>query len=501
MSNWAKAVKRSALGFMLAGCAVAQAAPWMETGDLRARHHLEALSAMGCFSGLTLTWPVNWSAVAQGMNGASDNCRASDHAAYLRAQLERAKNSSRTATVSVGGANQEPLFQHFAEQPRGEADGRVAVDVTGRRFAARVEAQYIDNDRDGREVRADGSFLAGRFGNWQLGVGAIDRWWGPGWQSSLALSNNARPVAGLWLGRQTPYAPQSRWLRWIGPWDFQVFGGQLEQDREIPDAKLIGARLTLRPASFLQLGFTRLFQWGGEGRSQSWSSLGDAIIGKDNGQQDDDGSGDNDPSNQVAGFDFRASFPVFGVPSGFYGQLMGEDEAGAMPSKFSGLFGIDVLTSIGAGSQRVFIEASDTVAGRLFGDARYGTAYEHGGYKSGFRYYGRNLATTYESDARTLSLGLQQFFRSGVVISATVTQATLNGDGGKRAVVEEDDGAEILQAVDEQDVLIAELRLEHDFLGGRLSWALAGTDEAIDTFAGKQDRFTAMAQWRHTFDW
>lgn len=499
MSNWAKAVKRSALGFMFAGCAVAQAAPWIETGDLRARHHLEALSAMGCFDGLTVTWPVNWSAVAAGLSDTSDNCRASDHAAYLRAQLERAKNSHRTATVSLGGANQEPLYQHFAEQPRGRADGRVAVDVTGRRFAARVEAQYIDNGRDDREVRADGSFAAGRFGNWQLGVGAIDRWWGPGWQSSLALSNNARPVAGLWVSRQTPYRPDSPWLSWIGPWDLQMFGGQLEQDRAIPDAKLLGARLTLRPARFLQIGFTRLFQWGGEGRSESWSSLGDALIGKDNGQQDD-GTGKNDPSNQVAGVDFRASFPVFGVPSGLYAQAMGEDEAGHLPSKYSALLGLDALTSLGQGSQRIFLEASDTVSGRAFGETHYHTAYEHFQYRSGFRYYGRNLATTYEGDARTVSLGLQQFFRSGVVFSATLTQANLNADGGKRAEVA-DGGAEILQAMEEQDVLIGELSLEHDFLGGRLGWTLAGTDEAINTFAGKQDRVTAMAQWNRTFDW
>jgi hypothetical protein len=49
--------------------AKATAAPWVETGDLRARHHIEALSALGCFEGLTLTWPVNWSAVARGLNG------------------------------------------------------------------------------------------------------------------------------------------------------------------------------------------------------------------------------------------------------------------------------------------------------------------------------------------------------------------------------------------------------------------------------------------------
>ena len=67
-------------------------------------------------------------------------------------------------------------------------------------------------------------------------------------------------MAGLWFGRQTHYAPSSPWLNWIGPWDFQAFVGQLEQDRAVPDAKLVGGRLTFRPASFLQIGLTRLFQ-------------------------------------------------------------------------------------------------------------------------------------------------------------------------------------------------------------------------------------------------
>lgn len=499
MVDWAKWLKGSAAVALVGWVSGAQAAPWVETGDLRARHHVEALSAMGCFKGLTLTWPLNWSAIAVGMSGMPEECRGSDHAAYLRAAMDQAKGQTRTATLTLGGANQEPLFSHFGSQPMGEADARMAVSYTGRRWAANIEAQYIDNDRDGTEVRADGSYVAGRFGNWQLGVGAIDRWWGPGWHSSLAWSSNARPVAGFWVSRQTPYAPQSRWLNWIGPWDLQMFGGQLEQDRGIPDAKLLGGRLTLRPASFLQIGFTRLFQWGGEGASESWGSLGDAIIGKDNGQTSGFDEGE-DPSNQLAGFDFRASFPLFGVPTSFYGQAMGEDEAGYMPSKYATQFGFDFLTHMGKGSQRFFIEGANTVAGDLFGNAREGVMYEHSRYTSGFRYYGRNLASTWESDAKVATLGVQQFFRSGVVFTAALSSATLNVDGGKRAQVHPD-GAEILQAVDEQDVILGELRLEHDFLGGRLTWALAATDDPVETFAGESERLTAMAQWRRTFDW
>ena len=99
-----------------------------------------------------------------------------------------------------------------------------------------------------------------------------------------------------------------------------------------------------------------------------------------------------------------------------------------------------------------------------------------------------------------MTLGGQQFFRNGIVFTASVTSATLNAEGGKRAQVEPD-GAEILQANAEQDIVLAELRLEHGLLGGRLTWALAATDEAVDTFAGEREQVTAMAQWRRTFDW
>ena len=88
MVDWAKWLKGSAAVALVGWVSGVQAAPWVETGDLRARHHVEALSAMGCFKGLTLTWPLNWSAIAVGMSGMPEECRSSDHVAYLRAAMD-----------------------------------------------------------------------------------------------------------------------------------------------------------------------------------------------------------------------------------------------------------------------------------------------------------------------------------------------------------------------------------------------------------------------------
>ncbi|EKF73303.1 hypothetical protein A11A3_14490 [Alcanivorax hongdengensis A-11-3] len=473
---------------------------------MTARHHVEALQSQGCLDGLTLTWPISWAAVMKSYRLAqarlpeprASQC-ANAHARYLQNALEQTRSQTRGSMVTIGGANQEPLFNGYGSVPEDRFASEVTVYGMGERWAGQLAVSYVDGDRDTQEIRADDTYLAGVVGNWQLGVGAIDRWWGPGWQSSLALSNNARPVPGLWLSRQIPYAPETPWLHWIGPWDLQLFAGQLEQNRAIPDAKLLGARFVFRPLRSLQIGLTRLAQWGGKGRPQDASAFWHALIGRDNGETSGLKPG-QDPSNQIAGFDFRYSMTPAGLPLGLYGQAMGEDEANGLPSKFSTLAGLDLVTAFGAGSQRYFVEATDAVAGSLSGNKRFNTAYEHSTYQSGFRYYGRNMATSWEGDGRAITLGVQQFFRNGVTVAANLSHATLNQDGKKRAVVV-NDGAEILQAATEQDVDLAQLRLEHDLLGGRLAWVATVTDEPVVTFFDKRERYTVGAQWTRNINW
>ena len=38
-------------------------------------------------------------------------------------------------------------------------------------------------------------------GNWSIAASTQDRWWGPGWDGSIILSNNARPIPSLTLDR------------------------------------------------------------------------------------------------------------------------------------------------------------------------------------------------------------------------------------------------------------------------------------------------------------
>jgi len=424
---------------------------------------------------------------------------SNQHSEYLQKALEATQQATTGAELTLGGATQEPLYTSFTSQVEDEATGQIALYSMGEHWAANLSVGYVDGERDDIHLRADGSYLAGIVGNWQLGVGAIDRWWGPGWQSSLALSNNARPVPGLWFSRQMPLAPESPWLSWIGPWDLQVIVGQLENDRAVPRALLLGGRFVFNPVDSLQIGLTRLAQWGGEGRPQDLDAFWNAVIGRDNGQTSGLKEGE-DPSNQIAGFDFRLSLNPGNVPVGVYGQFMGEDEAGGLPSKLSSLAGLDMVTGVGHGSQRFFLEATETVAGSWLSDRRLNVALEHGTYRSGFRHYGRTMTSTWEGDARAVTLGLQQFFRNGVTLGLNLSRATLNQDSTIRAVIAED-GAATLQSVAEQDISLAELRVQHPMLGGRLDWLLSATDEPVETVFEERERFTAGLQWTRPISW
>src|SRR5699024_6980092 len=151
----------------------------------------------------------------------------------------------------------------------------------------------------------------------------------------------SRPVYGLTAQRAEQKAFETPWLSWIGAWQYQAFAGQLDHYSAVPDAKLIGLRVTAQPLPYFELGASRAIQWGGEGRSQNWDSLWDAIIGNDNVYGDTE-----NPSNQIAGFDARLNLQsLTSVPFSLYGQYVGEDEAGGLPSKKMYLAGLDYSSS------------------------------------------------------------------------------------------------------------------------------------------------------------
>jgi hypothetical protein len=156
-------------------------------------------------------------------------------------------------------------------------------------------------------------------------------------------------------------------------------------------------RFTFQPFDRLEIGLSRGMQWGGEGRSESMSTFFKSLTSQ--GENTSEQSG-----NQLAGYDLRFNF-LQGLNYGasFYAQLIGEDEAGYLPSKFLSQAGFEYSAALSSGhSINTFIEHTNTVAGSI-GGKQFNTAYDHSVYKTGYRHRGRSMGATYDNDAKVIS--------------------------------------------------------------------------------------------------
>ncbi|MEP3589526.1 MAG: capsule assembly Wzi family protein [Marinobacter sp.] len=472
------------------------ASPWIEPGDARARFALQKLADRGHFDRTVSTWPVMWSSVAKDINDSvtSDVTATADAVAYLKAEQQAQFSGGTRAEITLAGSSEQPLVQGFGDSRQEEAQATLDLQWQGEYWALGLSPSVVANPTDDEEYRYDGSYLAVTLGNWVFGAGAIDRWWGPGWQSSLILSDNARPIPAVWLNRKRDHAPTTSWLSWIGPWNFTLFAGEFQDDRTIDRAKLIGMRFTFRPVQGLDIGLSRAIMFGGDGRPENGSALWDALIGKENGQQ---GEG-QDPGNQLGSIDVRYGFSLGNQSMGLYAQMMGEDEAGAFPARKSWLLGLDWTSSLLHSDQQWFLEYTNTTADDFLGEARPNVTYNHSGYTSGYRHYGRNMASSFEGDAEAVSMGAFQFLDNGDNLSAIISIAELSSDGVARGAMKNPEVQYFLPTTN-QKVGILNLGYSTDFLKGRLKLNLRGTDKKIKLANSELDQWSAGASWRYSF--
>lgn len=422
----------SMLCIMVANASLA--GPWINPGDETLRHHIQVLSDAGIISSPITTWPLMWSGIKHDMDTAkTDRLTAGQQLSlsYVRFALRR-DTSDEVRLRWRGDLRQNPhLFTDFGDSQRDQAETSLSADWMGQHLAGRLKISYTDDTNGDPNAKLDGTYLSAVLGNWAFTAGSVERWWGPGWQNSLILGTNARPSPSLGLQRNHSAAFDSPWLSWIGPWHFETFMSQLESDRHISNALLWGARFTFRPITALEIGLTRTAQWGGEGRPQSFSTFTDLLLGRDN-RGDDGVDQSNEPGNQLGGIDWRLSGTLFeqtGV--GFYGQWVGEDESGALPSRFTMLMGLDASIVSEQLHQRIYLEYSDTTAEGFKGEDndRPNYAYEHGIYQSGYRYRNRAIGASTDNDTRMLTFAHDLFVGDEQQIGWSVSRVELNRDG------------------------------------------------------------------------
>ena len=380
---------------------------------------LNWLNQQGVIQISTSTWPMSGDEIQRAVSQAKVSNNTQQKVidavvAHLNANNQLLKASFFAET------DQKDIPQAFGDQQKAQYQAGLELNAGNQNWDAKIRVNaekdpQIDNDQD---VNVEGSYIAGKLWNQWLIAGQIPTYWGPAHDGSLIRGDSSRPVYGVTMQRAEQQAFNNKWLSWIGPWQYQAFAGQLHDYDAVPDAKLIGLRVTAQPLPYLELGASRAFQWGGENRPESFDSFWDAVIGKDNVYGDTP-----NPSNQVAGFDARLNLqPLLQMPMGIYAQYAGEDEAGGLPSKKMYLAGIDYSSSYQNMPFQLYTEWADT---RTNGKAQ-GITYNHSVYTDGFYQHGYPLAHAMGGDGQMISVGGDIRFDRINRVNARILFAKLN---------------------------------------------------------------------------
>lgn len=461
----------SAVATSLLFASVVHSAPWVDVSDIYLRADIQALADAGVITVPVNTYPLMWSGIGVDLKKIEPSKLSPALAdAFTRVNFyyNNAVGNRGNTSIKAMAATDAARFQHFGSDYREEAELQASHEYMGERFAFKLAATATLDPLDEEEFRLDGSYAAMAFGNWMVTVGALEQWWGPGFDSALHKSNNARPVPSVMISRNNAAAFETPWLSWIGPWTFTTGISELEEERAIANPLLWNLRGTIRPLRQLEMGLSWTTMFCGEGQECGLSTLWDTIAGNTtciNGESSCDPALQSKAGNQMAGFDIRYADTWFDIPVGIYLERTCEDSSGPMPwdlADCAKLLGVDSRLDFDHQQYKLFFEYSDTMVACGENQNAFNCFYEHSTYQSGSRYYGRSLGSTYDSDAKVYVLGLIGQFANSHGLTSVVRYAQLNNDGVNR-------GGEWAPQPPKEDLLMLELSYRLPLWQGMMS--------------------------------
>lgn len=470
---------------------ISSASPWVAPNDITLRQHIQVLSDANIIRVPITTYPLMWSGIAKDIERyASSTIMTQSQRyslAYVRHELDRAQQATQKQ-IGFNAASKTPILNGFGDISREQISMNKQLGWMGDSFAGELnvtsvlkdDSQSADHSTD---LRLDGSYITALLGNWALAIGSIDRWWGPAQSNSLILSTNARPAPGIMLQRNYSDAFESRWLSWIGPWQLTAFANQLEKERHIPRTKLLGMRFSFKPLNSLEVGLSRTAQWGGKNRRENLSTFKNLLIGADNGENGEN-VGKDEPGNQLAGFDWRWNTSITSTHLAFYGQYIGEDEAGFAPAKSMILLGLSTRFDIKGTHHNIAIETLDTHCDAL-SDSINNCAYEHHLYKTGYRYFGRSIAAAMDNDSKAIILIAQHTLSPSYTVNWSIADYRLNQDGASRT--------SLPFSPISQKFLASSIGITHTRQNAKIKLEMSHFNKTVTLLGQKQRPFTLKA--------
>ena len=258
------------------------------------------------------------------------------------------------------------------------------------------------------------------FWNVALEAGRGTQWWGPGYHGSLLLTNHAFPLDMIKLGSDETFRLPWK-FRELGEWKINSFLAQLKGDQTFSRENIFGLRISYLPTAWLELGLTRLTQFGGQG---SGGSFPRTLVDCYKNPPNQTGALD---CNEQSTIDFRARVPRFPYlipfPGGMqiYGELGSEDKWSQIPipSRAAFLAGLYIPQVFAGDTMDLRIEYADTDYTRRK-TGLIGTWYNNGSFTNGMRQYGFPLGHSMGTDAIDLFIRSTRFLTEKLQLGQNV---------------------------------------------------------------------------------
>jgi hypothetical protein len=406
-------------------------AGWFASGDTQLRFDLQLLNDAEIIELPISYWPLPRAAVRYALSNVKDqyatNFAVAAALKRVRARFGDTRAGEMEFDAQIRGG-QPGLWRNFDTIAREDGEISSGLDYANGRYSFGMVATAVTDPADGDQFRLDGSQATIQLGLWLLSAHEMDRWWGPGHEGSLILSNNARPMPTLMLERAEARAFETKWLSWLGPWRLSFGLSQMENNRQDIDRPLFMAwRVVIMPVHKMEIGFSRTAQFCGEQLECNLTVFKNLVIGNDNVGKNV--TAKEEPGNQMAGFDLRWTSPIGNLPYAIYSQYIGEDQSHFVPAKFVSQLGAEIWHPIADGSiVQAFLEWSNTECTGKHGTVKT-CAYNQGRFNfEGYRYQGRTMGYTADRDADNWALGGIYSAENGAIWTATARMSKLSKD-------------------------------------------------------------------------
>ena len=417
----------------------AQAEPWIDTSDLYLKADIQQLANAGFITTPITTYPLMWNDIERDLKKIDVDGLTSPQTNayyYIKHQLKLAKQNLTRFKANI--ASSDSRFTSFGDTYREKNSLQIQSTFLNKNFAAKIAPTYTTSNRYGQSNRFDDSYLAAFWGNWVVSIGKQERWFGPTWDTSFSLTNNARPMLAIALSRKSALPVTIPYTQYTVPWTLTTFMGKMDDERIVNNTLLWGFRLNFKPLKNLEIGLSRLAQWGGDNRSTSISTFWDILIGRTNCGIDDLICNENNPNpaNQQAGYDFRYSTSLFNTPITIYGQKFAEDgsaEAFRYVTKAQLQLGIDANITLLDIPSTLYFEYGDSLADCGVRDNIGDCYYEHSSYLTGMRYHGRTISNLYDNDTKSYVLGVISQLGTNTHVTHKLRYLELNYDNRDKA--------------------------------------------------------------------